>query len=156
MITKFYSTPEYEKRLKEKYEFEVKKKQDEIDEIQKKTRKNQKFTARAYILRPKRIFTVYEGEVYCGDIDVEIRSPCKLVEGGAEYILDTECSNAKYIIDFIAKHKCYKVLFNPDGHYGPTTYYCSKIGATPSKLEAIDGSSQLILDDENKYDIICG
>jgi hypothetical protein len=155
MITKFYSTPEYEKRLKEKYEFEVKKKQDEIDEIQRRTKKIQKFTARAYVFRPERVFTVYEGEVYCGDTDTDILSPCKLVEGGAEYILDTECDNAKYIIDFVSTWKCYKVVFNLDGHYGPTTCYCSKIGATPAKLEAINGSSQLILDDENKYDIIC-
>jgi hypothetical protein len=155
MITKFYTTPEYEKRLNEKYEFEVKKKQDEIDEIQRRTKKIQKFTAKAHILRPERLFNVCGGKIYCGEVEDNILSPGQLVEGGGEYILDTEGDNAPNIMEFVSTWECYKVIFNPDGKYGPTTCYCTKIGATPARLESF-GGFQLILDDEEKYDLVCG
>ena len=152
IITKFYSTPEYEQKLQEKYELELKKKQDEIYEIQRKTKKIQKFTARAHISRPERLFTVCGGKVYCGEIEDNILCPDKLVEGGAEYILDTEDDNIPNIMEFISTWQCYKVIFNPDGYYGPTTSYCTKIGATPARLESF-GGYQLVLDDKDKYDI---
>jgi hypothetical protein len=155
IITKYYSTPEYERRLQEKYEFELKKKQDEIDEIQRRTKKIQKFTAKAHISRPERLFTVCCGKIYCGDQDDSIISPGKLVEGGAEYILDTEGDNIPNIQEFMSTWQCFKVIFNPDGNYGPTTCYCTKIGATPGRLESF-GGFQLILDDKDKYDICVG
>jgi hypothetical protein len=152
IITKFYSTPEYERQLQEKYEFELKKKQDEIDEIQRRTKKIQKFTARAHVSRPERLFTVCGGKIYCGDEDDNILSPYKLVEGGTEYILDIEGDNIPNIQEFVSTWSCYKVFFNPDGKFGPCTQYCTDTGATPARLESM-GGFQLVLDDEDKYDI---
>jgi hypothetical protein len=155
IIKKFYSSPEYEKKLQEKYEFELKKKQDEIDEVQRRTKKIQKFTAKAHILRPERLFIVCGGKIYCGDQDDNILSPEKLVEGGVEYILDTEGDNIPNIQEFVSTWPCYKVFFNPDGKYGPCTQYCTNIGATPARLESF-GGYKLFLDDDDKYDLVCG
>ncbi len=159
MINTFYSTPEYEKKLKDKYEFEVKKKQDEIDEIQRRTKKIQKFTAKAYVSRPERIFTVFNNIVCCGEIDDNIICPNKLIKGGYEYKLDIEGNFDIKIKEFLLKYNNYKVIFNPDGRYGPTAYYCTKNGATPARLipiNYINDDAILILDDKDKYDIICG
>lgn len=151
MVKVFYSPADYEKELKNRYNFEVKRKQDEIDEIQRRTKKIQKFTAKAHVSRPERVFCVEED----GNIYIEIVSPNNLcpkekVEGGEKYILDSNFDF--YIMAFISKHKRYKVIFSPDGKYGPTTYYCSSIGAVPARMESYDGDV-LIVDDESKYDI---
>jgi hypothetical protein len=159
MIGSFYSTPEYEKRLKDTYDFAIKKKQDEIDEIQRRTKKIQKFTAKAHISRPERVFTVFNNKIYCGKIEDNIICPNRLIEGGCEYKLDTEGDYAIKINDFMEKYNNYKVIFNPDGRYGPTAYYCTKNDATPARLIPLDYIGNdfiLILDDENKYDILCG
>jgi hypothetical protein len=150
----FYSTAKYEKKLNEKYEFEVKKKQDEIDEIQRRTKKIQKFTARAHIPKPERVFYIYNRIAYCDKIDDKNICPINLVEGGAGYVLDVE-EESKYakLAEFVNKCRNYKITFYPDGRYGPTTCYCTKINAIPAKLESIEGDYELILDDEDKYDI---
>lgn len=151
MIRTFYSTIEYENTLNEKYLFAVRKKQEEIDEVQRRTKKIQKFTAKAHISRPERIFYVEEdGKMYFGEILPENECPKEKVEGGEKYVLDSNFD--LYIMEFVSKHKRYKVIFNPDGKYGPTTCYCSSIGAVPARIESYDGEI-LVLDDESKYDI---
>jgi hypothetical protein len=149
----FFSTAKYEKKLNEKYEFEVKKKQDEIDEIQRRTKKIQKFTARAHISKPERVFYIYNGIAYCEKIDDKNICPINFVEGGVQYILDNEESNSAKLAEFVNKCRNYKITFYPDGKYGPTTCYCTKINATPAKLKSMEGDCELILDDEDKYDI---
>lgn len=147
----FYSTAEYERILKEKYKFAIKKKQDEIDEIYSKTKKIQKFTAYAYICRLERVFCVEEdGSVYYEEVVPDNICPSEKVEGGEKYILDTNFDYA--IMKFVEKHKRYKVVFFPDGHYGPTCCYCSFIGAIPARLESYDGEV-LVAEDDSKYDI---
>lgn len=151
MINIFYSTPEYEKILKDKFNFAIKKKQEEIDENYRKTKKIQKFTAYGYIFRPERIFCVEEdGSVYYEEVILENRCPTEKVEGGKKYILDSNFDYA--IMKFLEKHKTYKVIFSPDGHYGPTCCYCSSIGAIPARLESYNGEI-LVADDHSKYDI---
>jgi uncharacterized protein CbrC (UPF0167 family) len=149
----FYSTPEYETKLKEKYEFEVKRKQDEIDQDQKRTGRIQKFTAKAHISKLERVFIVYEGKKYCEEILEENICPEQLVNGGNIYILDRNFE--LYIMEFLNRNKSYKVTFSPDGKYGPTVYYNSEIGATPARLEAHNDET-LIIEDESKYDICVG
>ena len=151
MISVFYSTAEYEKILKDKYEFAIKKKQEEIDENFRKTKRIPKFTAYAHIFRPERIFCVEEdGKVYFEEVMPENICPNEKVNGGEKYILD---SNFDYqIMKFLEKYKRYKVVFFPDGHYGPTCCYCSSIGAIPARLESYDGEV-LLADDDSKYDI---
>lgn len=150
----FYSPPEYEKSLKEKYQFAIKKKQDEIDENYRKTKKIQKFTAYAHISKPDRVFCIEEdGNIYYDNVIPENICPKEKVDGGEKYILDGNFDF--YIMSFLSKHKRYKVIFNPDGKYGPTTCYCSSIGALPARMESYDGEV-LVLDDESKYDICVG
>lgn len=151
MIRAFYSTIEYENALNEKYLFAIRKKQEEIDEIQRRTKKIQKFTAKAHISRPDRVFYVEEdGKIYFGEILPENECPKEKVEGGEKYVLDSNFD--LYIMEFVSKHKRYKVFFSPDGHYGPTTCYCSSIGAVPARMESYD-EEVLIVDDKDKYDI---
>ena len=151
MIREFYSPADYEKELENRYIFEVKRKQDEIDEIQRRTKKIQKFTARAHISRPDRIFCVEEdGNIFIESVNPNSICPKEKVEGGKKYILDSNFD--LYIMEFLSKYKRYKVIFSPDGKYGPTTCYCSSIGAVPARMESYDGEV-LILDDESKYDI---
>lgn len=153
MIRTFYSTVSYENKLKERYLFAIRKKQEEIDDIYRRTRKIQKWTAKAHISRPERVFYVEEdGNIYCDEVSSENLCPKEKVEGGYKYILDSNFDF--YIMEFAAKHKRYKVIFSPDGQYGPTTYYCSSIGAVPARMESYDDDI-LIVDDPKKYDILC-
>lgn len=150
MIRTFFSTAEYENKLKAEYEFAVKKKQDEIDEVYRRTKKIQKFTGRAHISRPERVFFVEDDLIYYEEICSDKICPNEKVNGGEKYVLDSNFDY--YIQEFISKHKNYKVIFSPDGSYGPTCCYCSSIGAVPARMESYDGEV-IILDDESKYDI---
>ena len=153
MIKQFYSSPEYEKRLQEKYEFKVKRKQDEIDEVQRLTKKIQKFTARGHIFEENRVFIVQDGKIYYEEAKEDNICPTSLVKGGKTYILD---SNFDYhIMEFTNKYTNYKVIFNPTGRYGPTCCYVSSINATPAILEAPNGE-KLVVEDNSKYDICVG
>jgi hypothetical protein len=154
MIRTFYSTATYESTLKDKYMFSIKKKQEEIDEIYIRTNKIQKFTAYGHISKPDRVFYVEEdGNIYFNEVIPENICPKEQVEGGEKYVLDSNFDF--YIQEFVSKYKRYKVIFSPNGKYGPTTCYCSSIGAVPARMESYDGEV-LILDDESKYDICVG
>lgn len=151
MIRTFYSTAIYESTLKDKYMFSIKKKQEEIDEIYRRTKKIQKFTAYGHISKPDRVFYVEEdGNIYFNEVIPENICPKEEVDGGGKYILDSNFDF--YIQEFVGKYKRYKVIFSPDGSYGPTCCYCSSIGAVPARMESYDGEV-LIVDDESKYDI---
>ncbi len=151
MIRAFYSTPEYESALKDKYIFAIKKKQEEIDEIYRRTKKIQKFTAYAHISKPDRVFYVEEdGNIYFDEVCPKNICPKEKVDGGEKYVLDSNFD--LYIHEFVNKYKRYKVIFSPDGQYGPTVCYCSSIGAVPARMESYDGEV-LVVDDESKYDI---
>ena len=151
MIRTFYSTADYENTLKEAYMFSIKKKQQEIDVIYRRTKKIHKFTAYGHISKPDRVFYVEEdGNIYFNEVIPENICPKELVDGGKKYVLDSNFDF--YIQQFVDKYKRYKVVFSPDGKYGPTVCYCSSIGALPARMESYDGEV-LIIDDESKYDI---
>ena len=150
----YFTSEAYEKSLDEKYLMDVKIKQAELDEVRRKTKKIQKYTARAYILHPERVFYVEEdGKIFCGSISLENECPKELVKGGKIYTLDGDFENK--ILEFKNKNKRFKIIFSPDGKFGPTCCYCSKENATPAKLESYDGEI-LIVDDDDKYDICVG
>lgn len=154
MIPVFYAPARYEEELTNKYNFAIKKKQEEIDEVQRMTRKLQKYTAKAYISKPERIFCVEEdGKIYFEDVMPENICPAEAENDAVKYILDMNFE--LYILRFIKKHKKYKVIFFPDGKYGPTVYYDSEIGAIPARFESYDGDI-LEVNDETKYDICVG
>jgi hypothetical protein len=151
MIRTFYSTATHESTLKDKYMFSIKKKQEEIDEIYRRTKKIQKFTAYGHISKPDRVFYVEEdGNIYFNDVIPENICPKEQVDGGEKYILDSNFDF--YIQQFVDKYKRYKVIFRPDGKYGPTSCYCSSIGALPARMESYD-EDILIVEDDSKYDL---
>lgn len=150
----YFTSEAYEKVLDEEYMDKIKRKQAEIDEERRKTKKIQKYTAYAYISKSERVFCVEEdGKVYCGEVAPENECPNQLVPGGKEYILDSNFD--LYIINFVNKHKRYRVIFDVDGKYGPTCCYCSSIGALPARMESYDGEI-VNIEDENKYDLCVG
>jgi hypothetical protein len=151
---KYFTSEAYEKILDEKYMDKIKKKQAEIDENYRKTKKIEKYTAYAHIRKSDRVFCVEEdGKIYYEEVKPENECPTELVEGGKEYILDSNFE--LYIMNFKVKHKKYRVVFSIDGRYGPTCCYCSSLGALPARMEAYDGDI-LVVEDESKYDICVG
>lgn len=148
----YFTSNAYEKALDEEYMRQIKRKQAEMDEDHRKTKKIKKYTAYVYISKSDRVFCVEEdGRVYYGEVKPENECPKQLVSGGKEYILDSNFE--LYIINFKQKHKKYKVIFSPDGNYGYTgVCYCSSIGALPARMESYDGDI-LKVEDEDKYDI---
>jgi hypothetical protein len=151
---KYFTSETYEKVLDEEYMRQIKEKQAEIDENYRKTKKIQKYTAYAHISKLERVFCVEEdGKVYCGEIKPENECSKELVEGGKEYVLDSNYE--LYIMNFKSVHNRYRVIFSPDGKYGPSCCYCSSIGALPARMESYDGDI-LCVEDESKYDICVG
>ena len=148
---RYFTSNAYEKALDEEYMAKIKKKQAEMDEDHRKTKKIQKYTAYAHISKSDRVFCVEEdGKIYCGEVATENECPKELVEGGKEYILDSNFEF--YIMKFKEKHKKYRILFSVDGKYGPCCCYCSSIGALPARMESYNGDI-LVVEDEDKYDI---
>ena len=147
----YFTSEAYERGLDEEYKKQITKKQAEIDEIQRRTKEIQKYTAYGYISKQDRVFYVEEdGKVYYGEVKPENECPNKLVSGGKKYILDSNFE--LYIMEFKNKHKRYIIKFMVDGKYGPCGCYCSSIGALPAIMESYDGDI-LNVEDESKYDI---
>jgi hypothetical protein len=151
---KYFTSEAYEKVLDEEYMRQIKEKQAEIDDNYRKTKKIQKYTAYAHILKLDRVFCVEEdGKVYCGEIKPDNECPKELVSGGKEYRLDSNFE--LYIMNFKQKYKRYRVIFSIDGKYGPCCCYCSSIGALPARMESYDGDI-LNVEDDAKYDLCVG
>jgi hypothetical protein len=145
----FYSPVKYEIELHKQYRFALRRKQEEIDNVFIQTKRIPKFTAKAHVSRPERVFYVEEdGQVYYDTVSEETICPNNRVEGGEVYILDDWFEDD--IIDFIHKHKKYKVIFYPDGKWGPTIDYCTSNCAIPAKIIAYNGDI-LNIEDEGKY-----
>jgi hypothetical protein len=146
----YFTSKTQEKALDAIYQEKIIDKQKMIDRIAKRTESIPKYKAKAYVKEEERVFIVEDGKVYLGEIKDENLCPNTQEEGGKRYILD---SNFDYCtIPFINKYKTYKVTFNPSGKYGPTVLYHSSLGACPAVLEATDGKT-IIVEDENKYDL---
>ena len=143
----FYTTKEQEAALDAEYKRLLAVKQAEIDEIQKRTKKIQKFTAYGHVHKPDRVFRVMEGRVFYGNEEMS-SGP---VEGGQTYTFDTLFS--KQIAEFCKKHGAYKVVFKPHGRYGPCVGYIGSPGSMPAHL--IAGDDVLEADNENAYDLLC-
>jgi hypothetical protein len=89
----------------------------ELEAAHAATGKIQKYTAKAYIDKPHRVFEVINGVAHYGGVP----SPTQLVAGGHIYSFDPKY--APKIAAFIASNSSYKVVFMPSGRYGPTTYW---------------------------------
>lgn len=149
---KYYTTLEQEKILNEIYNRNIEIKKKELKILENKTKKINKYTAYAYVHRPKIVFCVEnDGSIYFDDVKPENKCLNKLMPGGKCYILDEDFKNE--IENFIEKYDRYKVIFYPDGTYGPTLSYCINTVATPAILESYTGE-KINIEDDNKYDII--
>lgn len=148
----FYTTASQETDLRDIYENALRIKQDELDEEYKKTQRIQKFTAYGHVYRPERVFYVKDDVCYYGRVSPKTRCPDHHVSGGQTYTFDKKFTNQ--INEFCKKHTSYKVVFKPDGKYGPCMNYNGSIGCMPAYLESDQGGI-LEADDDDAYDIGC-
>jgi hypothetical protein len=144
----FYTTAEQEADLEAEYKRQLAVKQAEIDEVEARTRKIQKFTAYGHVHKPDRVFDVRDGHVFYRGLEI----PTGPVEGGDVYTFDTHFS--KQIAEFCKKHSAYKVVFKPHGRYGPCLGYIGSPGSMPAQLIAVTGEV-LDADNEDAYDLLC-
>ncbi len=143
----FYTTAEQEAELDLEYKRQLTRKQTELDEVEKRTGKLQKFTAYGHIHKPDRVFYVRNGNVFYGDKEM----PSERVPGGGVYTFDTYFS--KQIAEFCRKHATYKVVFKPHGKYGPCVGYIGSPGSMPAHL--IADTEELVADNDDAYDLLC-
>lgn len=162
----YYTTAEQESALTKIYTDALAVKQAEIDETARTRRipkhsaelnmkasatkcQIPKFTARGHISRAPRVFDVsgtlitLEGYGQC---------PTEPLTGGACYTTDPSFDDK--ITAFLRRHVVYRVIFYPDGRYGPTVGYCS-VGM-PAMFVSEDGADSLHAEDDDKYDLLCG
>ena len=145
----YYTTAEQEAALANIYQDALAVKQAEIDETQRRTRKIPKFNARGHVSKQPRVFDVSGTQ-----ITLEGFGPCPSAQeaGGASYTTDPSFDDK--VATFLRIHAVYRVIFYPDGHYGPTVGYCS-IGM-PATFISEDGADTLHAEDDDKYDLLCG
>lgn len=152
LLMNIYTSDLIEKLIDEKYLQDVKTKQKELDEIQKKTGKIQKYTAYAFVTKPDRIFHIKDGEVFVEINSKLVKIPNQSVPKGKTYRTDPKFNNQ--LSDFVVKHNSFKITFSVAGKYGPTIYYCGGPNVHPSKAEA-DNGDLLLMENEDNYDIGC-
>ena len=148
----YFTSAEQEKELTQIYNARIKKKQQELDADEERTRRIQKFTAKGHISKPARVFCVQGKDVYFQEVAPDNLCPERLEKDGDRYCLDGDFKEK--IKDFQQRHSNYNVIFLPSGKYGPTVDYCAKNRVFPARLEA-DGEV-LEVEDEDKYDICVG
>jgi len=149
MPVHYYTTAEQESAFANAYQEALAVKQAEIDETERRTRKIAKFTARGHVSRQPRVFDVSGSQ-----ITLEGAGPCPTEPqaGGGTYTTDPSFDDK--IAAFLRRHVAYRVIFYPDGRYGPTVGYCS-VGL-PATFTSEDGGETLHAEDDDKYDLLCG
>jgi hypothetical protein len=148
----FYTTESQEAILRSRFEKKLAVKSAEIRDRQRKEKRIQKYTARAYVCREPRIFIVKDGAVYFEKLGEANLCPMVDVVGGSVYTWDTHFS--KEIRDFQKRNQNYTIVFNPDGMYGPTMDFMGSEGSMPAYLTVDDGET-LAADHHDLYDIGC-
>lgn len=149
MPVHYYTTAEQEAALAKIYQEDLAAKQAEIDAQEKSTRKPAKFTARAYVSKPPRVFDVNGPQII---LEGYGRCPTEPLTGGACYTTDPSFDDK--ISEFLSRHRAYRVIFHPDGRYGPTVGYCST--GLPAMFISDDDTETLHAEDDDKYDLLCG
>ena len=146
----YYTSEAQENKLAEKYEKMVDEKQDELNSTQKKSGKIQKYSARACISIPQRVFIVQKGLVYLGSVSQQNICPKDAKDGGKIYAVDSDYK--EYVETFLQNCDSYSVKFMPSGKYGPTVDYCGKPYEMPAIIERYDGQ-RLVVEDVEKYEL---
>jgi hypothetical protein len=148
----FYTTGPQEEILRTRFEEKLAIKAAEICEKERKERRIQKYTARAYVAREPRTFIVKDGAVYFEEVGEANLCPSAHVAGGATYTWAFQFSYA--IRDFQKRNRNYTVVFNPDGMYGSTMHFMGSEGSMPATLTAESGET-IVADHHDLYDIGC-
>lgn len=140
----FYTTAEQEQALEAIYQERLAAKEAEL------AAKPHKFTAKAYIEKPYRVFTVTaDGATYFGTgNEPQPTAPA----GGRTYTIDRRY--ASIATAFMAANLPCAVVFMPSGRYGPTVYWCGSFGSTPAYLEGPTGD-RFYTGAEDDYEIGC-
>lgn len=147
----FYTTAEQEAELQELYEKEVAIKQKELDIEYMRTKKIQKYKATMYISEKERVFYVCEKGVLWKNASGS-PMPTEPQEGGKIYTLDTESDGSGLIEQYCKEYKEFFVKFYPICSGGIA--YCAKENVYPAVLEC--PAHKLIVEDDRKYDLLCG
>lgn len=151
-VTTFYTTAEQEAELNDMYKKEVIVKQKELDDERRRTKKIHKYNATAYIHEKDRVFFICEKGVLWKDENGN-KMPTTQQEGGRKYII----ADVQRYKSFAENNKEFYVKFHVTGKYGPTVGYIGiNENIYPFTLVSKDFSEELLLDDEDKYDLICG
>lgn len=140
----FYTTAEQEAALESIYQERLAAKEAEL------VNKPHKYTAKAYIQKPYRVFRVTaDGAVYFG---TGITPQPTVPAGGRTYTIDP-CYHQKAVKFMEANPNC-AIVFMPSGRYGPTIHWCGTFGSTPAYLESETGA-RFDADSDADYDIGC-
>ncbi len=147
----FYSTLRYELILEAYYQSCLAVKEAELAQ----GGVNQKYTAKALVPLPNRVFHIMDGIMYQESVHPDCACPPCPQEGGCIYRLDPDFRGAVHT--FLQAHPNCKCTFQPSGRYGPTIDYSTGDSSViPAVLEALDESGEtLVVEDEDKYDPSC-
>jgi hypothetical protein len=149
MPVRYYTTADQEAALAKIYANSLTAKQAEIDSQEKRTGRIQKFTARAHVSKPPRVFDVNGPLIILDGLG---SCPTEPLTGGACYTTDPSFDDK--IAAFLQAHVAYRVIFYPDGRYGPTVGYCST--GLPATFISDDDTETLHAEDDDKYELLCG
>lgn len=146
----FYTTAEQEATFEATYQERLAAKEAELALASKSMNKPNKYTAKAYVEKPYRVFTVTtDGAIYFGTGNIpQPTAPA----GGKSYIIDPRYASAATAF-MKANYPC-AVVFMPSGRYGPTIHWCGTFGSTPAYLEGPAGD-RFDTGAEDDYDIGC-
>ena len=146
----FYSSYEKELELERLYRDQLHIKQSQIDSKEKSTGIIQKFTAKALIEIPPRVFYVENGILLHVSKNLNDDSSKSSTDiSGKVYKLDPDCKDD--VIQFMKDFPSYTVLFYPSGLYGATVDYICPHGSTPAIL--LSATKTLKVHCEDKYDL---
>jgi len=147
---KFYTSQYIENLLETIYKNKIKEKNKELKEQDKEFKKQgiiRKYTAKAYIQKPERIFEINNNEI---SVIID-NNPVKIIDNsGKIYETDTDFEDS--INEFLRNTVEYRVVF----YTTPCLdYYGQNENVYPARIEKKTGEKLEVCDDE-KFDICCG
>ena len=166
-----YTTIEQELQLDKRYYEKIELKKKKIAQREKETGKIEKYTAYAYVKRKPRIFIFDSNQlglliddkimpVYYYKLDSVPESNLSNDIIGCIYKTDSDFNSQ--VANFISTHNKWKISFYLDKIQGGLAYVSSDLSDVPAKLSGLTENLTeiendfLILEDEDKYDIVCG
>lgn len=172
----FYTTKEQEILFDFDYNKKIEEKKKEIKKKELETGEIQKWTAYAYVKRNPRIFhkidnkyyLEIDGNLYKYEFEFEFDTNSnanidnnynllKMINstGGKIYKVDSQFDSL--LNNFINKNNNWKIFFYPDKKDGSVSYISKNKHDTPAKIISLDDENKyLCLEDNEKYELVCG